>query len=240
MNLKLKALLANRITLYVVLAISIASLFGYIMTQRTNALMFFVLTGYLTSFFTKNMAIVMLVPLLLTNFVFSVYRVREGLEGQAGKKAAEGEGATAGTGAAGTEAAGTGAAAGTGGKKEEEEEEEEEKPAGEGKDAPAEGGAKKPTSGNFKPNAELDVKKTKDMKYSYFEKALNGDSIDKLNTDMDNMSDKHEKLEKMIENMAPLVEKAGGLLDKMNSGGMSNLGGMIEKMSGMLGGISQK
>ena len=78
------------------------------------------------------------------------------------------------------------------------------------------------------------------MKYSYFEKALNGDSIDKLSTDMDNMSDKHEKLEKMIENMAPLVEKAGGLLDKMNSGGMSNLGGMIEKMSGMLGGISQK
>lgn len=232
MKLNLKSLLANKTTLYVVLAITIASVFGYIVNQRTNALLFFVLSGYLTSFFTKNMTIVMLIPLLLTNFVFSNVRSREGLEGKNGKVKApvaggnEGEGqeeeqeegsdegTDAGAGAAkanGKAAAGAGAAAGNG---------------------------KKGGKGNFKPNADMDVKKTKDMKFSYFEKGLDDGTIDKLNGDMDNMSEKHEKLEKMIENMAPLIDKAGGLLEKINGGGMSNLGGMVEKMSGMLGGIT--
>jgi hypothetical protein len=245
--MKLKALLANRTTLYVVLAISLASLFGYIVNQRTNALMFFVLTGYLTTFFTKNMAIVMLVPLLLTNFVFSANGLREGLEGQNGKTNGA-EGVKQGDVAEGAE--------------EEEEEKvavvaEEAKVNGAGngevavvaEEAKVNGAAKangagngavnkKATEGDFKPNAELDVKKTKDMSFSYFEKALDDKSIGKLTKDMDNMVDKHEKLEKMIENMTPLIDKAGGLLDKINGGGMGNLGGMVEKMSGMLGGIS--
>jgi hypothetical protein len=247
MKLNLKSLLANQTTLYVVLAITIASVFGYIVNQRTNALLFFVLSGYLTSFFTKNMTIVMLVPLLLTNFVFSNFRFREGLEGKNGKVKApvaggnggsangnedeeeeeeEDEGADAGAGAAKNngKAAGAGAGAGAGA-------------TGAGEGAAA-GNGKKGGKGNFKPNAEMDVKKTKDMKFSYFEKALDDGTIDKLNGDMDNMSEKHEKLEKMIENMAPLIDKAGGLLEKINGGGMGNLGGMVEKMSGMLGGIT--
>ena len=253
MKLNLKSLLANQTTLYVVLAITIASVFGYIVNQRTNALLFFVLSGYLTSFFTKNMTIVMLVPLLLTNFVFSNFRFREGLEGKNGKVKApvaggsangnngeeeeeEEEGADEGADAGATAGAGAGAgaakangkaaaaAAGAGA-------------AGAGA-AAATGNGKKGGKGNFKPNAEMDVKKTKDMKFSYFEKALDDGTIDKLNGDMDNMSEKHEKLEKMIENMAPLIDKAGGLLEKINGGGMGNLGGMVEKMSGMLGGIT--
>lgn len=242
MKLNLKSLLANQTTLYVVLAITIASVFGYIVNQRTNALLFFVLSGYLTSFFTKNMTIVMLIPLLLTNFVFSNFRFREGLEGKNGKVKApaaggsangnEGEeeeeeegadeGADAGAGAGAGAAKANGKAAGATG-------------AGTGAAA---GNGKKGGKGNFKPNAEMDVKKTKDMKFSYFEKALDDGTIDKLNGDMDNMSEKHEKLEKMIENMAPLIDKAGGLLEKINGGGMGNLGGMVEKMSGMLGGIT--
>lgn len=228
--MKLKALLANRTTLYVVLAITVASLFGYIVNQRTNALLFFVMTGYLTTFFTKNMAIVMLVPLFLTNFVFSANSFREGLEGKNGKaeKPVEEDGEE---------------------EVEEEEVVEEEEPVEEQpvempkNDKPKNNGkkpnaVKKPTSGDFKPNKELDVKKTKDMSFSVFEKALDNGTIDKLNGDMDSMVDKHEKLEKMIENMSPLIDKAGNLLEKINGGGMSNLGGMVEKMSGMLGGIS--
>lgn len=245
MKLNLKSLLANQTTLYVVLAITIASVFGYIVNQRTNALLFFVLSGYLTSFFTKNMTIVMLVPLLLTNFVFSNFRFREGLEGKNGKVKAPAAGGNGGS------------ANGNEGEEEEEEQEQEEgadagasaakangkaTAAGAGATGAGTGAAagngKKGGKGNFKPNAEMDVKKTKDMKFSYFEKALDDGTIDKLNGDMDNMSEKHEKLEKMIENMAPLIDKAGGLLEKINGGGMGNLGGMVEKMSGMLGGIT--
>lgn len=245
MKLNLKSLLANQTTLYVVLAITIASVFGYIVNQRTNALLFFVLSGYLTSFFTKNMTIVMLVPLLLTNFVFSNFRFREGLEGKNGKVKAPVAGGNGGS------------ANGNEGEEEEEEQEQEEgadagasaakangkaTAAGAGATGAGTGAAagngKKGGKGNFKPNAEMDVKKTKDMKFSYFEKALDDGTIDKLNGDMDNMSEKHEKLEKMIENMAPLIDKAGGLLEKINGGGMGNLGGMVEKMSGMLGGIT--
>jgi hypothetical protein len=215
--MKLKALLANPTTLYVVLALSLASLFGYIVNKRTNALLFFALVGYLTTFFTKNMAIVLLVPLLLTNFMFSSYMMREGLEGQ---KKAEGEGEN---GAEGAEA------------KDPTLEEETEEPSTMDKTNKV---AEKPTTGNFKPNAELDTKKKKDMTYSQFENKLDNKTIDKLNNDMDGMVNKHAELEGMIEKLSPLIDKAGGLLEKLNGGSMGNLGGMVDKMSGMIGGIS--
>ena len=57
-----KALLANKTALYVVLFASVASLLGYVVGGRTNAVLFFLLTGYVASHFTKNMIVILLAP----------------------------------------------------------------------------------------------------------------------------------------------------------------------------------
>lgn len=228
-----KALLSNRTFLYVVLGISIASLFGYVVGQRTNAVLFFLLSGYVTSHFTKNMTIILLVPLVLTNFVFSLNRMREGLEN---KKDATSKNENSSN----AEPASSNSMA---------------KMAGNDDDMSEDAGAaqtntkKNKRGGNNKtndagddsavvvPHPEVDKKKTKDMAYSYVESMLGDDGINQMSSGMNDMVEKHEKLQKMIETMAPIIDKAGGLLDKVNSTDLGNIENMVKKMGGLLGNI---
>ena len=81
-KLDFKGLLTNQAVLYVLLFLSVFSLIGYLIVGNLDAVLFFILTGFITSFFSKNMIIVLLVALLGTNFLWSgVLRIRrEGLE----------------------------------------------------------------------------------------------------------------------------------------------------------------
>jgi hypothetical protein len=77
-----KGMLTNQTVLYVLLFLSVFSIIGYLIVGNLDAVLFFVLAGFITSFFSKNMIVVLLVALLSTNFVWSgVLRVRrEGLD----------------------------------------------------------------------------------------------------------------------------------------------------------------
>lgn len=244
-GMNFQALLVNKTFLYVVLAISVASMFGYVVGQRTDAILFFALAGYVTSYFSKNMTVILLVALLLTNFVFSLRGLREGLEGQAkdpktaktesrtptDKQLSNIEGNVSGesppaSGAVDAEMSGQkdiaqdAAAVGKAGKKQN------------GKGNGAAG-----ANADVKPHSEPDNKKTKDMTYSYFEQALGDGGVDKLSKDMDVMVDKHQKLQKMIETMGPMIQKAGELLDKVNTTNVGGIGDMVSKMSGLFGAL---
>jgi hypothetical protein len=87
-KLDFKGLLTNQAVLYVVLFLSVFSLIGYLIVGNLDAVLFFILTGFITSFFSKNMIIVLLVALLGTNFLWSgVLKIRqEGLENMASDK----------------------------------------------------------------------------------------------------------------------------------------------------------
>ena len=233
-----KALLANKTALYVVLFASVASLLGYVVGGRTNAVLFFLLTGYVASHFTKNMTVILLAPLLLTNFVFSVNRMREGLESKNKKKGpseeeleeAEGEDSDGGADPA---SAGMGAAM-----------------AGQEDDvsedaAPVKRKAAKHKKGNaaddddavVKPHPEVDKKKTKDMAFSYIDKMLDDDGISQLSSSMDSMVDKQKKIEGLISAMGPIVDKATNLLDKMGGPEMAGIENVMKKMGGLLGNV---
>lgn len=78
----LKGMLTNQAVLYTTLFIAVFSLIGYLIVGNLDAVLFFILTGFITSFFSKNMIIVLLVAILATNFIWSgVFKIRrEGLE----------------------------------------------------------------------------------------------------------------------------------------------------------------
>jgi hypothetical protein len=71
MKLKLKSLLKDKNVLYIVFFLALVNLFGFLMLGNMDAVIFFLVVGFLTSYFSKNMIIIMLVTIILTNFFIS-------------------------------------------------------------------------------------------------------------------------------------------------------------------------
>lgn len=64
---KLEKLLQNKNVLYVISFIAIMNLLGYIMMKNINAAIFFSVVGFLSSYFTKNMIVILLIAMISTN-----------------------------------------------------------------------------------------------------------------------------------------------------------------------------
>jgi len=83
-NSKIEKFFSNKMLLNFIVGISFLNIIAFVMLNQTLALIYFILIGLVTSFFSKNMSIVLLVPLILVNlFVVaskSMYYKREGLE----------------------------------------------------------------------------------------------------------------------------------------------------------------
>ena len=89
----LSVLLRNRNVLYLVLFAAIASLFNFLMRKQLDAVAFFIIIGFITSYFSKNMIIILLTSILSTFFLVQIKmlggRVQEGMDGDEAEEAAE-------------------------------------------------------------------------------------------------------------------------------------------------------
>jgi asparagine N-glycosylation enzyme membrane subunit Stt3 len=75
-------LLTNKYFLYFMVFLAATNMLGYLVTNKLNALIFFALVALITFQFSKNMAVVLLVAIIATNFLMSTNLMREGLENQ--------------------------------------------------------------------------------------------------------------------------------------------------------------
>jgi len=73
-------MLENKYVLYFVLVLTLINLLGYMMLGNFNAIIFFILAAFLTANFSKNMIIVLCVPLILTSVFMVGKAVKEGFE----------------------------------------------------------------------------------------------------------------------------------------------------------------
>ena len=88
-NMDLNYLLRNRNVLYVVLLFAIANLFSYLMMKQLDAVAFFIIIGFLTSYFSKNMIVIMLTSMISTFLLVQVNmlgNVQEGMEVKEGNE----------------------------------------------------------------------------------------------------------------------------------------------------------
>ena len=81
------SLATDKNVLYIMLVIAVVNVIGYLMMGNFEAVVFFAVVAYLSTFFTKNMVIVFLVSILATNFLmasrvnyFSRMNAREGMQ----------------------------------------------------------------------------------------------------------------------------------------------------------------
>lgn len=79
-------LLKNKNVLYVISFLALTNVFSYLISNNIDALIYFILIGYITTYFSKNMIIILLVPMLFTNFFmgirFATNIRREGMANQ--------------------------------------------------------------------------------------------------------------------------------------------------------------
>lgn len=82
-KMDIAALLKNKNVLYVVLFLAIMNLFSYLMLKKLDAVAFFIIIGGLTTYFSKNMIIVLLTSMLSTFLLVQINllgQVQEGME----------------------------------------------------------------------------------------------------------------------------------------------------------------
>lgn len=92
MKSSVDGLLKNQIVLYVVSFIAFVHVLGYLAKQNSEAVIFFLIVGFLTTYFSKNMIVVLLSAIIATNmFIVSrmTLRYREGMTDKADAKATD-------------------------------------------------------------------------------------------------------------------------------------------------------
>lgn len=208
--MKLKSLLKNKNFLYFVLFIASVNTFGYLMMRQTEAVMLFALVGFLTTFFTKNMIIVLLTAIVVTNvYAGSILgvRIKEGMENESDedKEGMDHEDDKEGMG----------------------HEEGEKKKKGKKEGMPSLKPADVPPNGK-KP--KLDPAGTIEAAYDNLDKLLDSGAIDKMSSETQNLASQQDKLMKNIDRLEPMLGVAEGMMDKM--AGM-NLGGMERRIKKM-------
>lgn len=93
-KLNFSELLRNKNVLYVVAFLSVTNVLSYLLSGNFDAIVFFSLIGYLTTYFSKNMIIVLLTAMLTTNFLVAsryVGRKKEGLANNEDEEADDAE-----------------------------------------------------------------------------------------------------------------------------------------------------
>lgn len=78
-----QSMLQDKNVLYVVAFLAIVNFFGYIVLRDSYALLIFLSVGFISTYFSKNMTIVLITTLILTNFITVISRsvVVSGKEG---------------------------------------------------------------------------------------------------------------------------------------------------------------
>jgi hypothetical protein len=71
-------LLQNKYVLYAVLVIAVLNIVGYLAVKNMDAVLFFILIGLLTTYFTRNMIIVLVICIVATNFYIGTTRIVSG------------------------------------------------------------------------------------------------------------------------------------------------------------------
>ena len=85
-KMDMNSLLRSRNTLYLVLFLAVMNLFSYLMLKQLDAVAFFIIVGFLATYFSKNMIIVLLAAMVST---FLLVQVR--LLGNSGREGFKGE-----------------------------------------------------------------------------------------------------------------------------------------------------
>jgi len=218
MKIDFKSLAKDKNVLRIVVILSAANVLGYLLLRELDAIALFAVIGFLTSYFSKNMIVVLLTALVATNFLIVSRRVGSVREGMT-----------------------------TGSDDEEDEEAEEaEKPkakkANKAKKVDGASSAVDEEMGSGRKDkledaapigaGAVDKRKTSKLNQDSVGKHLSAESKADISKKQSSMYEKNEKLMEQLEMMTPAVEKSMKILETVP---MEKIDLMVDKISSMMG-----
>lgn len=84
--MKLKSLLKNKTVLYVICFLAITNVLGLLFSRNWLAVALFCLSGYIGTYFSKNMIVILLSAMLLTNFLIVTNVLRQNVEAMSNRR----------------------------------------------------------------------------------------------------------------------------------------------------------
>lgn len=209
---KMDKLMNDKNVLYVVFVIAILNVVGYLMAQNTEAVAFFLIIGFLSTYFSKNMTIVLVIAIVSTSiFVSSKSRfVKEGMstqkKGDSEKKGQD--------------------------KKDNVLASASKKPvAKHGEDETEPEGVASDMNPAKKPN-KLDYAGTLEKAYENLQNHVGKDGIEGLTGQTKTLLEQQKNLMDNIQGMEPFIKTAESFMNNMDFSKLEGLGGMLSKFTG--------
>jgi len=225
-NKIINKLLTNKYILYIVLFLAITNVLGYLMVKDFESIALFIALGVISSYFSKNMIIVLSIAMLGTNFVFANNKIREGMtEGHASnhhphkKKKRKKKKKQA---------------------KEEEEEEDEDEEMTNLTPAPVKSSKKSEEADDDEsPGGRIDYAATMEQAYDNLSSLIGKGGISNLSNETKSLLNQQKQLAGQLESMGPLLKDAKSLINGLKLPKMDELENIMGKFGG-LGNLTKK
>jgi hypothetical protein len=261
-----ETMLNDKNVLYIVAFLAIMNFFGYIILRDSYALLIFLSIGFISTYFSKNMTVVLLSTLILTNFITVLSRNfiinKEGFDATAATEAKDASATAAtpaATAAADTDATATAATTGmkkpaaiTGAGGSSNKMSKKVAASASSMTAAVPTGKKNATTtkepmtelspasldddDDLPVNNRVDYAKTLEKAYDNLENLVGKDGVNGLTSQTNVLMEQQEKLMENMKSMEPLLKTAQSFLDKFESSSMGKIFEKIPGMSSMFGG----
>ena len=216
---KLPKILSNKYVLYVVLFFAITNILGYLSIGDFHSLIFFIAIGLLTTYFSKNMVVILGTAMVATNFFFVSKKMKEGLMGWNLKELPTGPFRTFHEGFEG---------------KDDDDAKESKKDKSKESLAtirPTAATESEEDTVDESVGKRLDYAATIEQAYNNLSSVLGKGGIESLSKETKSLLDQQKQLAGQLETMAPLLKDAKGLLNNMNLPNMQELEGLFNKFA---------
>ena len=227
-NKIINKLLTNKYVLYIVLFLAITNVLGYLMVKDFESIALFIALGVISSYFSKNMIIVLSIAMLGTNFVFANNKIREGMtEGHSSnhhphkKKKRKKKNKMR--------------------KQQEQEEEEDDEEMTNLTPAPVKSNkaSEEDDEDDESPGGRIDYAATMEQAYDNLSNLIGKGGISNLSKETKSLLNQQKQLAGQLESMGPLLKDAKSLINGLKLPKMDELENIMGKFGG-LGNLKKK
>jgi len=229
---KMDQLLNDKNVLYIVFVVAILNLLGYLITNNLEAVVFFLIVGFLSTYFSKNMIIVLIISIITTSIFATtrspkvIYTTKEGMGNmREGKKNigksmdndAEKVDKDAQKEKVGQDATSAGINAGA----------EAAKEGMDGIQGEPQNQSKTKGKGN-----RIDYANTLEKAYENLQSKIGEGGVEGLTQQTASLVNQQKELMDNINKMTPFIETAEGFLNNLDLSGLEKMGGLLSKFTG--------
>lgn len=210
MKFDINSLLRDKNVLYIVAFLAATNVLSYLMAGNYESIVFFGVVGYLATYYSKNMIVILLISMLTTNLLLGTRMLKRNVEAMDNKL-----------------------------KEEVKEEEETPSHPFSGDSSPGKITSEqmspnknvKTTKPKEKMQPNIDYAATLEQAYDNLDNLIGQDGIKKMGEQTERLASKQKELMQNIESMGPMLEKAGSML---NSLPLENLGNLQDTLNNAL------